>query len=178
MWRCSKSGCGFWTFVCLCIYVTFFLILHTTHFLIMIPQTVLKSGLWSGRLWKLWLAILVNFTPILWTHIGYYPMGNARISELQPDCKIFVSYDFPKNWLHIIHQPLTLFHTLRPKSANQTFLSPSGLKQRQSWLVSYYKCYYIYLQYIHCSDMCCIYIFKWPWLQHQPIIVFISPMAK
>ena len=123
------------------------------------PQSCRKQKLYRGVTWSHnWLWIL-NF------------------SKLQSDCEIFVSYDFPKNWLNIIQQPSTIFHILRPKSANQTLLSPSGLKQRQSWLVSYYECYDRYLQYIHCSDMCCLYIFKWPWL-HQPIIVFISPMAK
>ena len=88
-----------------------------------------RSVKWSViRLWKLWFAILVNFTPIF----NMNTLDNARISELGPDCKIFVAYDFPKNWLNIIHQPSTIFHILRPKSADQTFLSPSGLKQRQS----------------------------------------------
>ena len=113
---------------------------------------------WSViRLRKLWFAILVNFTPILWTHWIMQEFLNYSLT---------VKYSFLMTSQRIGYtSSISLqLYFIHYDQSQQTFLSPFGLKQGQSWLVSYYKCYDRYLQYIHCSDMFCLYIFKWPWL--------------
>ena len=115
-------------------------------------------------------------------------LDNARISELQPDGNIFDSYDFPKNWLNIIHQPSTIFHILRTKSANQTFWVPLAWNKDKADLLAITSAMidtcsaYIALicvVYIFSNDpdyMCCLYISKLPWLHMLSMYFQMTPL--
>ena len=64
--RGSTTNCGFWSLLC---FANFAYDAFSNHDSANCSEV--RAVKWSViRLWKFWFAILVNFTPILWKHIG------------------------------------------------------------------------------------------------------------